>query len=73
MFGICGLANTESELMNIFEKTMNLLKNKIFNKEKSFKAKMDVNHKKSDTIDFFDMTTKIKSYINSYNQNWLKK
>lgn len=72
MFGICGIANNQADLLNIFEKTINLLKNKIISKEKNFKAKHDLNNK-YDSIDFFDLTSKIKSYINSCNHIMLKK
>ena len=73
MFGICGIAGTQSDLLKIFERTMNLLKNKILKKEKSLKAKIEDKDTKMDSIDFFGLTSKIKSYITNYNQNLLKK
>jgi hypothetical protein len=72
MFGICGIANTQIELMSIFEKTVYLLKNKIFSKESSLKTKTEFKNK-SDTIDFYDLSGKIKTYIHNYNQSFAKK
>lgn len=71
MFGICGVANDQEDLVKIMESTINLMKNKILKKESNYNKSLNSvpnitrDNLKIDTITLSDLLGKIMHYVKS--------
>lgn len=69
MFGICGLAKTQEELIKLLESTINLMKNRIIKKDFSYNKNSNSipniarDNFKLDSIDFSELLSRIFTYV----------
>ena len=73
MMGICGIASNTSECVKILGKTLNLLKNNVFNKENQLKnnqfVKLIKDKNKSDIIDCGELMGRLRYYAKTFSSS----